>query len=163
MSAFFATSGGIVEGKFLDKYGKRGETDCFGMPLLSPPINIYNRPKDTACYALILDDDDAIPVCGYSFVHWLAADILVEDLPEGVSGQGFFVEGTNDYAKSHGAGDCARYGGMAPPNAPHVYRIHVFALDRLTGLKKGFSLEELRKAMDGHVLSSCVIEGVYDD
>ena len=47
MSAFQVTSEGIVGGKYLDKYGKRGVKNKFGMPILSPPIKIENAPKGT--------------------------------------------------------------------------------------------------------------------
>ena len=162
MSAFQVTSEGIVGGKYLDKYGKRGREKICGMPVLSPPIKIENAPKGTVCFAMIMEDEDAIPVCGFSFIHWLATDFTETYLPEGVSGSGLFPEGKNDYGNRAG-GDCARYGGMGPPNAPHLYQLHVYALDRFTGLKKGFSYEELLSAIEGHVLAEYTLNGVYDN
>ena len=53
------------------------------------------------------------------------------------------------------------YGGMAPPNSPHTYEIHVYALDTKLGLKTGFFLNELYKAMDGHVLDYATLKGTY--
>ena len=115
MSAFQVTSEGIVGGKYLDKYGKRGVKNKFGMPILSPPIKIENAPKGTVCFAMIMEDEDAIPVCGFSFIHWLATDFSDTFLAEGVSGKGLFPEGRNDYGDARSGSDCARYGGMGPP------------------------------------------------
>ena len=162
MSSFIVTSEGIVDGKYLDKYGKRGVDKIGGMPVLSPPVKIENTPKGTVCFALIMEDEDAIPVCGFSFIHWLMTDFTTTYLPEGISGCGLLVEGKNDYGARAG-GDCARYGGMGPPNAPHLYQLHVYALDQKTGLKKGFSHEELKAAIKGHILAEYTLNGVYDN
>ena len=157
------TSAGIVGGKYLDKYGKRGVKNEFGMPVLSPPVKIEGAKEGTVSYALYMEDEDAIPVCGYSFTHWLAADVTTDDIPEGASGKGLFPEGQNDYGSDRSGGDCARYGGMGPPNAPHLYQLHVYALDSMTGLKKGFSLEEFLQAIEGRVLDEYTLNGVYDN
>lgn len=162
MLDFYVTSDGIVDGKYLDKFGKRGVKNRAGMPILSPEVKIHNAPEKTSCFALIMEDEDAIPVCGYSFIHWLATDFVSTELPEGISGQGKFPEGKNDYGDRAG-GDCARYGGMGPPNAPHLYQLHVYALDRPTGLKKGFSYEDLTEAIEGHILAEYTLNGVYDN
>ena len=53
------------------------------------------------------------------------------------------------------------YGGMAPPNAPHVYQLHVYALDTLLNLKQGFTVNELKAAMNGHIMDQAVLKGTY--
>ena len=55
------------------------------------------------------------------------------------------------------------YTGMAPPDKPHTYTIHVFALDTALPLEPGFYMNELYHAMDGHVLAYAKLEGVYDN
>ena len=53
------------------------------------------------------------------------------------------------------------YTGMAPPDKDHTYEIHVYALDKETNLKKGFFVNELYKAMEGHILDSYTLKGIY--
>ena len=43
-----------------------------------------------------------------------------------------------------------------PPDATHSYTLNVYALDCELGLPEGFYLNELRRAMSGHVLESGV-------
>ena len=57
---------------------------------------------------------------------------------------------------------CMYYGGMAPPNEAHIYEIHVYALDCLIDLENGFYLNELHRAMDGHILGQFTLKGEYD-
>ena len=83
------TSKGIVEGKILDKYGKRGSQQKFGMPTLSLPIKIESAPKDTKSFAIIFDDPDSVPVCGYIWNHWLVANLQKTELKEDESQTSF--------------------------------------------------------------------------
>ena len=50
-----------------------------------------------------------------------------------------FVQGLNSWVSLQGGRQSpqlsARYGGMAPPNEPHTYELHVYALDTLLDLK----------------------------
>lgn len=50
---------------------------------------------------------------------------------------------------------------MAPPDAPHVYEIHVYALDTMLDLKQGFNYNELYHQMDGHILDQATLKGIY--
>ena len=50
---------------------------------------------------------------------------------------------------------------MAPPDKPHTYTIHVFALDTALPLERGFYMNELYHAMDGHVPVSYTHLDVY--
>ena len=52
---------------------------------------------------------------------------------------------------------------MAPPNAPHLYETHVYALDTLLDLKPGFYMNELYHAMDGHILDCFTLKGEYSN
>lgn len=50
---------------------------------------------------------------------------------------------------------------MAPPDAPHIYDIHVYALDTTLDLKNGFYMNEMYWKMKGHILAEAVISGEY--
>ena len=51
-------SSGIIDGVILDKYGKRGNME------LSIPLEFIDYPKNTISFAVIIEDFDAIEVCG---------------------------------------------------------------------------------------------------
>ncbi|KHD36693.1 phosphatidylethanolamine-binding protein [Clostridium acetobutylicum] len=162
------TSYGIVNGVIQDKYGKRGEQfNEVGIPTYSLPVKIKNAPEKTVSYALVLEDKDAVPVVGFSWIHWLASDITKEELKENESiSAKDFVQGINSWCSPIGNMDrkfCIGYGGMTPPNAPHIYELHVFALDVKLNLKDGFYMNELYKAMEGHILEKSTLKGIYNN
>jgi len=119
------------------------------------------------------------------FVHWLMANIPPEcvELDEGACsdeitprgkrrpfGPPGSVQGVNSYTDWF-AGDVQMegtylgYDGPCPPwndSLVHHYHFRIYALDtRRLPLEEGFSLEELRAAMAGHVLSEAVLTGTY--
>ena len=154
-------SRGISKNLFLDKYGKRGKVDQKGMPVLSIPVEIKRAPRGTKTFAILLEDPDSVPVAGFSWTHWLVANLKRSVLKEGASRSQStdFIEGTNSW------GDIG-YGGMAPPNAPHTYLLRVYALKTELPLKQGFSLEEFKEALadaekSGNLLGRFTLTGVY--
>lgn len=163
------TSPGIKDGVIERKYGKHGTQFLKGMPSYSLPLEIHDAPAGTRSFAIFLEDKDAIPVARFSWIHWVVANLTVPSLEENASAEprGRFVQGVNSWA-SRFLGDsklsdaeASRYGGMAPPDAMHVYEVHVYALDTLLDLKDGFFANELFKAMKGHVLAEFTLEGSY--
>ena len=52
---------------------------------------------------------------------------------------------------------------MAPPDRPHTYELHVYALDCRLPLKDGFFVDELYEAMEGHVLDKETVTGRYSN
>lgn len=151
------SSEGIVNGKILDKYGKRGTQQKFGMPTLSMPLKIEDSPKGTVSYAIIFDDPDSVPVCGYIWNHWLVANLQKTILKENESETSFdFVQGKNSWNDNS-------YGGPCPPDRPHNYRFRVFALSSMLNLRGDFSLNQLEEAIKGKVLDTAELYGIYDN
>lgn len=162
------SSNGIINGVIADKYGKRGETNEFGMPVLSLPIQIEGSPEGTVSYAVFVEDKDAFPVSGgFSWIHWTAANILTDQLVEDASRLNpDFVQGLNSWISAQGGSNdpalCAAYGGMAPPDQPHIYEITVYALDKMLDLENGFMMNQMFRQMEGHILAQATIKGEYD-
>lgn len=162
------TSKGIANGVIEDKYGKHGtQFNEKGVPNYSIPLQISGAPKGTVSYALVLEDKDAYPVSGgFSWIHWLAANITKTELAENESLTAKdFVQGVNSWTSIQGGQQSKElssfYGGMAPPDAPHIYEIHVYALDKMLNLKNSFLLNELYREMDGHILDQYTLKGQY--
>ena len=164
------TSTGIVNGKILDKYGKHGtEFNAHGVPTCSLPFLIEDAPQNTASFAVVLEDKDAYPVSGgFVWIHWLAANITRTELKENESQTATdFVQGANSWMSMQGGNQSREassfYGGMTPPDQPHLYELHVYALDKTLDMEQGFFLNELYHAMDGHILAQCTLKGTYDN
>jgi len=160
------TSTGIINGIIEDKYGKRGtQFNEANIPTYSLPVNIQNPPKGTISYALILEDKDAIPVCGFSWIHWLAANITKVEIKENESIlKKDFIQGVNSWfgvACNMEKEITSAYGGMTPPDRTHTYELHVFALDDKLNLREGFCINDLNKAMKGHILEQSTLRGCY--
>ena len=160
-------STGIIDGIIDDRYGKYGEqTNENGMPTYSLPVKIQNAPSSAKTFAIVLEDKDAFPVCGFSWIHWTVANLARTELLENESQNAVdFLQGVNSWISIQGGKQSKElssfYGGMAPPNEPHVYEIHVYALDTVLELENGFLYNELYTKMDGHILDQSTIKGIY--
>ena len=147
---------GRIDAKYTAKPGSPANTTSF-------PFEWKDLPAGTKALALILDDPDAKKVMatygikGDAFLHWIAADIdpAMNGLKENASMQAHtFIQGKN------GSGTIGYTGPQPPSDIPkdakkpliHVYRLKVYALSEPTGLKDGFSLEDLKAAMKGKIL-----------
>lgn len=162
------SSTGICNGVIQKKYGSHGvqfnEND---VPTYSLPFKIENAPDKTASFAFILEDKDAYPVTGFTWVHWLGANLTGNELKENESQTAKnFIQGANSWTSIQGnkqtREQASYYGGMTPPDKAHIYELHVFALDKLLDLKNGFYLNELYQEMEWHILEEAVLKGLYE-
>ena len=160
-------SDAFANGMIAEKYGKRGSQ--FGadrMPALSFPLRITDAPAGTASFAIVFDDPDSVPVCGFKWVHWLVAGLKEPELEEDASrNRTDIIQGVNSWYL-HGIDskeEASRYGGPAPPDRPHVYVLTVLALDFVPALRNGFDAETLNKVANTHVLAKAVLKGRYDN
>ncbi|STO31117.1 putative kinase inhibitor [Fusobacterium necrogenes] len=163
---FELTSSGIENGFINEKYGRYGSENINGMPSLSLPLEWKEAPKGTKSFALVMEDYDAVPVTGFSWIHWIAiipgnynkleenASLTNKDI----------IQGVNSWVSSMGGlskADASHFGGPAPPDKDHTYKFVLYALDKEIKLESGFYLNELYKEMEGHILNSTELEGIY--
>lgn len=122
---------------------------------VNPFLEIRNVPPGTRTFALAVNDPDSKAVGGW--VHWLVWNIdartqyLSEDnLPDDA------VQGktTAGYAKYHGP--CPSRG-----DEPHHYHFTLYALDAPLELPAGADRDTLIKAMEGHILETATLTGLY--
>jgi hypothetical protein len=127
---------------------------CDG-PDVSPPLAWSGAPDGTASLVLIVDDPDA-----RGFTHWLAYEIPGGprgSLPEAVAPDAPTPkQGRNDFGK-------VGYGGPCPPagTGTHHYVFGLSALDRSLGLAQGLKPPAVEAAMDGHILATTELVGLY--
>lgn len=167
---FNLTSEGIIKGVIEDRYGIKSSEVIQGVPQRSLPYSWTGVPEGTKSFALVFQDYDNVPDEGFSWLHWLAADIPVRlnGLPENASREDeALIQGVNSWSVPYGpyAGidrDLAvHYGGPAPERR-HEYETRLYALDKVLGMKSGFYYNELLRAMEGHVLGEAVLRGYYE-
>ena len=116
---------------------------------INPPLTIRNIPEGTRTLALIMEDPDAPRGV---FDHWVVWNIPPNEAIGERSNPG--ISGTNGFGKTG-------YGGPCPPSGVHRYFFRVFALDCEIDLLAGSSKDELLRAMEGHVLATGELKGLY--
>lgn len=164
-------SNSIEDGYFNDKCGHRGTQFLNGKkPNRSFHIGWSNLPKNTKTLALVFIDHDAIPVCGFTWIHWAVANINpnLNELPENASAEQKLLEGVTSWASPFAPAEwrltheeATGFGGCAPPDKTHNYTVELYALDTEVNLKRGFYLNELITAMEGHILDKAVLHAKY--
>ena len=152
-STFFLRSSAFMNDTYIPrKYTCDGED-------ISPDLYWGDFPPGTQSFVIIMEDPDA--PFGV-FVHWIVYDIpyymtnLRENLPKTSVVDGIFKQGINDFGK-------IGYNGPCPPRGmPHRYFIRIYAIDIPTlGLPPGSTKEDVRHAMEGHILAQTYLMGRY--
>ncbi|WP_125771321.1 YbhB/YbcL family Raf kinase inhibitor-like protein [Companilactobacillus furfuricola] len=145
-----------------DKYGKYATGDQIknGKPIISFPVEFSEIPDGTKSLAFTFTDPDSIPVCGFEWIHWTAANIPVSQLslPENFShgDSGAVVQGKNSSASpllnNNDPDLMVGYNGPYPPDQTHDYVLKAYALDTELDIAQGFWMNELLHKMNGHIL-----------
>ncbi len=164
-------STGILNGYFDDRFGHRGEQFLKNIkPSRSFQLGWSDLPAGTKTLAVIFIDYDAIPVCGFPWIHWTVANIdpALGELSENASVEKNLLEGVTSWSSpiipadfKLSREDDAGFGGCAPPDKAHEYSVDVYALDTTLNLKRGFYMNDLLKAMQGHILDKATVVGLY--
>jgi Raf kinase inhibitor-like YbhB/YbcL family protein len=125
---------------------------------MSPPLKWAEIPDGVAEYALIVDDPDAP---GGVFTHWViyglpgSYDHLDDGVPQVEELDNGAMQGPNSMDK-------IGYMGPSPPKGkPHRYIFTMYALDAKIDLPAGITKDELRKAVQGHIISEGKLTGIY--
>lgn len=154
-----------------DKYGKfaADEFKTDGYPTVSLPFYIDNMNPAVKYLHWEFVDDDAIPVCGYQWIHWTVANVPVDALmfdfndshalqipedfstklpaliPEAVQGRN---SSWSRIAQQTNPQVTMRYNGPQPPDKDHDYKLCVYGTAQpIAGLDEGFYLNQLRNVV----------------
>jgi Raf kinase inhibitor-like YbhB/YbcL family protein len=119
---------------------------------INPELVIQNVPAEAKSLVLIVDDPDAP---AGTWTHWTVWNIdpgtsviKEESVPPGAT------EGQTSFGKPG-------YGGPCPPGGRHRYYFRLYALDALLNLDSDANVDELREAMNGHVVAEAELMGTY--
>jgi len=116
---------------------------------INVPLKIEGVPKQAESLVLIVDDPDAPKG---TWVHWVVFNIPVTNYIEEDSVPG--EQGLNDFGKHD-------YGGPCPPSGTHRYFFKIYALDTILDLGSDAIKEDVDMAMEGHVIASGELIGLY--
>ncbi|MBR9705838.1 YbhB/YbcL family Raf kinase inhibitor-like protein [Candidatus Pacearchaeota archaeon] len=119
---------------------------------INPSLLFEDIPEDTKSLVLIMDDPDA-PVGTWD--HWLLFNLSIEaieikenSIPESA------VVGRNSWGRTS-------YGGPNPPSGSHRYFFKLYAIDTMLDLSEGATKQELKSAIEGHVIAKAELVGLY--
>ena len=120
---------------------------------INPPLEIKDVPENAKSLALIMDDPDA-PAAG-GFVHWVvfSIDPAIKEIRENSAPQNA-IEGTNSAGR-------AGYTSPCPPSGTHRYFFKLYALDATLALDSSATREDVKKAIEGHILDQATLVGLY--
>ncbi|MDD5447871.1 MAG: YbhB/YbcL family Raf kinase inhibitor-like protein [Actinomycetota bacterium] len=119
---------------------------------VNPTLLISGVSESAQSLALIMDDPDA-PIG--TFTHWILFNIdpKTEKIKENSVPVGA-RQGRNSGGK-------VGYYPPCPPSGTHRYFFKLYALDEKLELGNGARLEELERAMKGHIIEKAEIIGLY--
>lgn len=122
---------------------------------VSPPLEWSQPPEGTRALLVVVIDRHPV---AHEFMHWVVTDLPPDttSLPEGASGRlpaGRELAGTS--------GDAGYHGPTPPPGTgEHEYEMIVYALDERPALPDQPSIDDVERAVDGHVLVSASVSGM---
>jgi len=141
----------FAEGDMIpERYSCKGED-------ISPALRWQDVPSDAVSLALICEDPDA-PMG--TWVHW-----VLYNIPAGTTGldEGVVDDPTLPDGSRHGHNSWRRpgYGGPCPPSGTHRYYFRLYALDTTLDLPPDAGAQDLREAMQGHILAEAELMGKF--
>lgn len=119
---------------------------------VNPALLISGVPDRTKGLVLVMDDPDAPRG---TWVHWTLWNIPPEtaEISENSVSRDA-VGGTTNFGSTG-------YGGPCPPSGTHRYFFKLYALDTTLSLFSSADKKEIEKAMEGHILASAELIGLY--
>ncbi len=122
----------------------------------NPALEFSDIPEDAKTLVLIMDDPD-VPVNlrgDGMWDHWIVFNISpdIKEISEGEEPLGVHGRGTSGNLKYH---------GPCPPDREHRYFFKLYALDKELDLPEGSTKQEVETAMQGHILESAELIGLY--
>ncbi|WP_026883447.1 YbhB/YbcL family Raf kinase inhibitor-like protein [Clostridium akagii] len=158
------TENGYLPNKYSKFAGENYEYK--GNPCVSFPIEFTDVSDKVKSIALTFLDHDAIPVCGFTWIHWLACNIppTIRTLPKNISVDNTLnvLQGQNSFASPFiGETDhiiTNRYIGPTPPDKDHEYTLKVYGLDKKLDLNEGYFMNDFYKLINGHIVESAELK-----
>jgi len=117
----------------------------------SIPLEFTRFDARTQTLAIVFEDPDAPRG---TFIHWIAWNIPPGNIEAGALPEGS-VEGVNDTGETGYQGPCP------PEGQSHRYIVTAYEVDTTIALGEFAIVDDLRAALEGHVISQATYQGVY--
>ena len=117
----------------------------------SIPLEFTRFDARTQTLAIVFEDPDAPRG---TFIHWIAWNIPPGNIEVGALPEGS-VEGVNDTGETGYQGPCP------PEGQSHRYIVTAYEVDTTIALGEFAIVEDLLRALEGHVISEATYQGVY--
>ncbi len=148
----------LQSSKYADEANKLG-----GVPVRSYPFSIEEVPAEAKYLHVALVDHDAVPVIGFSFIHWTVANIPADQtvFPENWSrDDSAKTQGLNSYSSilmkdwaPHQDEVKNNYVGNGNPDGDHDYEMVIYATSEKLNLEEGFLYNSMRKELEGKIIA----------
>ncbi|WP_420239686.1 YbhB/YbcL family Raf kinase inhibitor-like protein [Telmatobacter bradus] len=127
---------------------------------LSPQLQWETPPEGTRSVAVIVTDPDT--PTKKLFYHWILYNIpaRTRGLLKGQAKQEMLVDGSRQGLNT--ARKIGYMGPCPPPSGKHHYYFTVYALDTMITLPPGAGIDLVKTAMQGHVLATGQLMGLYE-
>jgi len=124
---------------------------------VNPPLHIEDVPHEAKSLVLIMDDPDVPEFVRKDrmYVHWVIFNIpaKAQHIAENSVPHGIFGKTT---------GGSLHYQGPCPPDREHRYFFKLYALDTTLTLPEGSTKAQVEKAMEGHIVATTQLMGLYE-
>lgn len=119
---------------------------------INPPLELGNFPEGAKSFVLVVGDPDAP---AGTWIHW-----TLWNMPPAVS---FIEEAKIPPGAIEGITSFGRpgYGGPCPPSGTHRYFFKIYAIDTRLEIPAESTINDLEKAMEGHIIGKGELMGRY--
>ena len=152
----------LDHGYLPDQFGKYASVKLNGLPVESFPFTISELAPEAKYLAWSFVDFDSTPVCGFTWIHWLVADVpATQQIPADFSRQYQGPQGYNSNISKflqQPKENTVGYVGPTPPDKDHYYTLRVYALKEATNLQGPFYYNEFLRAIEGKVVDEARID-----
>lgn len=123
---------------------------------MNPPLQFHGVPSNAKSLVLVMSDPDAPQ--SQPWIHWVLFNIppKTREIKEGS-----MVEGAK---RGKNTAQTLEYYGACPPigHGMHHYYFILYALDKELDLQEGASYEEVKQALQGHIIAQADLVGLYE-
>ncbi len=160
---------GILDSKF---GGNNHEINSLTKGVINSSFHIVwsNLKKESKYINIIFIDYDSNPVCSFSWIHWMVADVNVNlnELKENSSNENKeMIQGSNSWSSpfldsdKHSIIESSNFGGCYPPDKDHTYTLKVYATSEKTNLKQGFFMNEFLDSIKNILIEEAKLNFIY--
>jgi Raf kinase inhibitor-like YbhB/YbcL family protein len=152
VSAMEIQSASIADGVFVKAAGCADH----GGGSVSPQVTVKDLPEGTRYLAVVLDDPDAKPLDGKTWVHWNVVNIPGDHtaIAAGEGPRGDVLENSDEKKV---------YGGLCPEDGRHTYRLAVFALGDIVDAQDfaDLTVEEFRDEFGDIIRGEAMLRAAF--